>query len=135
MYTVQSTSIAAGGTTTGRVTFGPFAAGDTVIGLHVAAIYPTVLTEFLLRAAVFTHSSVGIGEAEFEAATDQLFGPNGVSVREIALPPGSGLFIPLDLRFDRASWLTVQGENPSAAEALSLTVGVERALEEIAGEA
>jgi hypothetical protein len=128
-------SIAAGGTTTGRVTFGPFAAGDTVIGLHVAGIYPTAVTEFLLRAGVFTHSSVGIGEAEFEAGADDLFGPDNSNVRQVALPPGSGIFLPLDLRFDRTSWLTVQAENPSAAEDLSVTVGVERAIEEIAGDA
>ena len=131
MYTVQSVSIAAGGTDTGRMVFGPFPAGQTCIGLHVMGIYPTIVTEFLLRAAPFVHSPSNIGEAEFEAAPDQLFGADSTLIPQIALPPGVSTFIPLDLKFERTSWLVVQGENPSAAEALSVTVGVERAIEEI----
>lgn len=129
MRTVQSREIAAAGGTA-RMKFGPFKTGDIVIGLHVVGSYETAVTPFTIAAAADTDAQEPAAAAGF-AALEQLFGSDGAGGFAVPLPPGTSVFVPLDLEFNRNSWLIVEGTNPDALETLGLTIGIERALNQV----
>lgn len=113
--------------------FGPFKAGDEVVGLHVAGGYVSNQTPFRFAAALSGDAHVIDSTTTFRAL-EQLFGFNNTAgTHEIRLPPNTSVFIPLDLRFERNTWIWVQALTVAAA-ALDITVGVERSLGQFSSE-
>lgn len=128
MVTVQGRQIVGAGTA--RVQFGPFKREDVLIGLHVMSAYNGAgVLPVTFAAAGATEFIPGVAAAQF-AALEQFFGSDGAGGFNAAIPPGVPVFVPLDLEFDRYSWLLVEITNADA-DTVDVTVGIERAVDQI----